>query len=164
MKLIKFLPIGLLMIFLTAGFVLAQELVIYPAKGQSAEQMDKDKYECYNWAKQQSGFDPMAQPKATAAPPAQEAQKGGVVRGGLRGAAVGAVVGEIANDDAGQGAKAGAAAGAIAGGLRKRDQAKQQQKAEEQWAQEQAAGYAKNRDGYNRAYSACLEGKGYTVK
>ena len=33
-----------------------------------------------------------------------------------------------------------------------------------QWAQQQAANYAKNRDSYNRAYSACLEGKGYTVK
>ena len=144
--------------------VQAQELVIYPAKGQSAEQMDKDKYECYTWAKQQSGFDPMAPPTATEAPPAQEAQKGGLVKGGLRGAAVGGAVGKIANDDASKGAKSGAAAGAIVGGIRKQDQKKQQQKSEEQWAQDQTANYAKNRDSYNRAHTACLEGKGYTVK
>jgi hypothetical protein len=164
MKRVKYIIVGLLMILLTAGFVVAQELIIYPAKDQSAEQMDKDKHECYTWGKQQSGFDPMAQPTATEAPPAQEPQKGGVVKGGLGGAAVGAAVGGIANDDARQGAKAGMAGGAIAGGLKQRSTNKQQQKAAEQSSQEQAANYSKNRDSYNRAYSACLEGKGYTVK
>lgn len=41
------------------GSALAQELVVYPSKGQSKEQMERDKYECYQWAKQQTGFDPM---------------------------------------------------------------------------------------------------------
>ncbi|GAB63029.1 MAG: glycine zipper family protein [Candidatus Jettenia sp.] len=41
------------------GAALAHGLIIYPAKGQSQEQMEKDKYECYSWAKQQTGFDPM---------------------------------------------------------------------------------------------------------
>jgi len=149
---------------LSVGVVLAQDLVIYPAKGQSQEQMEKDKYECYTWAKQQSGFDPMQQPKATQPPPQQEAPKGGVVRGAARGAAVGAVVGEIAKDDAGKGAKTGAAAGAIVGGARRRDQRRQQQQAEQQWAQQQTANYTKNRDKYNRAYGACLEARGYSVK
>lgn len=149
---------------LSVGVVLAQDLVIYLAKGQSQEQMEKDKYECYTWAKQQSGFDPMQQPKATQPPPQQEAPKGGVVRGAARGAAVGAVVGEIAKDDAGKGAKTGAAAGAIVGGARRRDQRRQQQQAEQQWAQQQTANYTKNRDKYNRAYGACLEAREYSVK
>jgi hypothetical protein len=149
---------------LSVGVVLAQDLVIYLAKGQSQEQMEKDKYECYTWAKQQSGFDPMQQPKATQPPPQQEAPKGGVVRGAARGAAVGAVVGEIAKDDAGKGAKTGAAAGAIVGGARRRDQRRQQQQAEQQWAQQQTANYTKNRDKYNRAYGACLEDREYSVK
>ena len=68
MKTTKCIIIILLFTFFAAGYVLAQELVIYPAKGQSQEQMDKDKYECYSWAKQQSGFDPMQQPKATEPP------------------------------------------------------------------------------------------------
>ena len=47
-----------LLTLLVAGQAIAQELSIYPAKDQSAEQMEKDKYECYNWAKKDSGFDP----------------------------------------------------------------------------------------------------------
>ena len=57
---------------------LAADLIVYPANGQSQEQMDKDKYECYSWAKKQTGFDPMAQPTATAPPPQQQPKKGGM--------------------------------------------------------------------------------------
>jgi hypothetical protein len=49
----------------------AQEIFVYPAKGQTAEQVEKDKFECYQWAKQQSGFDPT---QAVAAAPAQPPQ------------------------------------------------------------------------------------------
>ena len=163
MKTAKFIIISLVIALLTVGVVLAQELIIYPAKGQSQEQLDKDKYECYTWAKQQTGFDPMQQPKATEPPPQQQAQQGGVGRGAARGALVGVTAGAIAGD-AGKGAAIGAASGAIVGGARRRDQQRQQQQAEQQWAEQQAATYAKNRDGYNRAYGACLEGRGYTVK
>jgi hypothetical protein len=48
--------------------------------------------------------------------------------------------------------------------MRRRDQAGRQQQAEQQWAQDQAAQYTHRRNEYNRAYAACLEGKGYTVK
>jgi len=51
MKTTKYVIIGLVIVLLAAGVVSAQELVIYPAKGQSNEQMEKDKYECYTWAK-----------------------------------------------------------------------------------------------------------------
>jgi len=163
MKITIYVTLSLLITLLAAGFVLAQELVIYPANGQSAEQMEKEKYECYSWAKQQSGFDPMEVPKATEPPPPQEAPKGGVGRGAARGAAVGAAVGSL-DGEMGEGAKKGAAAGAIVGGIRRGDQQRQQQQKEQQWAEQQTANYAKNRDSYNRAYSACLEGKGYTVK
>ena len=37
---------------------LAQELFIYPKQGQSQEQQDNDRYECYRWAADKSGFDP----------------------------------------------------------------------------------------------------------
>jgi len=33
-------------------------LVLYPQKGQSAEQQANDRYECHRWATQQTGFDP----------------------------------------------------------------------------------------------------------
>jgi hypothetical protein len=34
------------------------ELFVYPAQGQSEEQRDRDRYECYLWAADQTGFDP----------------------------------------------------------------------------------------------------------
>ena len=35
------------------------ELFVYPSEGQSDEQRDKDRYECYLWASDQTGFDPI---------------------------------------------------------------------------------------------------------
>lgn len=154
----------LLFVGLIAGPALAGDLYIFPSKGQSQDQMERDKYDCYQWAKQQTGFDPMERPTASAPPPQEEARKGGLVRGAARGAAVGAVVGGIARDDAGKGAAAGAAGGAMIGGMRRRDQARRQQYERDQWEQQQAAQYNARRGEYNRAYGACLEGKGYTVK
>lgn len=141
-----------------ASSALAQDLIIYPAKGQSQEQMEKEKFECYTWAKQQTGFDPMEVPKATAPPPKEEPKKGGLVKGAAGGAVVGGIVGGS------KGAKRGAAAGGVVGGARRQSQKKDQQYKEEQWAQEQAAQYSQKRSKYDRAYSGCMEGKGYTVK
>ena len=140
------------------------DMFIYPKEGQSDEQLEKDKYECYRWSKKQTGFDPMEAPRATAPPPKQERKKGGLLRGAAGGALLGAAVGEIANDDAGKGAAIGAGAGTLFGGARRNRQVKQQQDAEQQWAQDQASQYSQRRSQYNRAYSACLEARGYTVK
>ena len=163
--LVCFLTLLVLMSLMVAN-TRAQDLVVYPAQGQSQEQMEKDKFECYQWAKQQSGFDPMEQPKATTPPPQQEAPKGGVVRGAVGGAAVGAVVGGIVDGKKGarKGAGAGAAGGALVGGMQRQEQRRQQQQAQKQWEEQQVAQYAQQRDAYNRAYAACLEGKGYTAK
>jgi len=35
-----------------------KNLYVYPKQGQSAQQQDTDRYECYRWAVQQTGFDP----------------------------------------------------------------------------------------------------------
>lgn len=148
-----------------AGFAFAQDLIIFPAKGQSEEQMEKDKFDCYQWAKKQTGFDPMQpQETAQAPPPQSQGPQGERIKGAARGAVVGAVVGEIANDDAGKGAAAGAAGGAIAGGMRSRQKRRQQAQAQQQQAQQQAAAVAEKRNTYNRAYTACMEAKGYSVK
>jgi len=32
---------------------------VYPKSGQSAEQQDKDRYECHRWSVEQTGFDPV---------------------------------------------------------------------------------------------------------
>ena len=122
--------------------------------------MDKDKSECYSWAKQQTGFDPMQAGSGSQPPPPAQPSGGERLRGAARGAAVGAVVGEIANDDAGKGAAAGAAGGAMIGGMQKRGKQRQQAQAQQQ----QSAAVSQKQNDYNRAFGACLEGRGYTVK
>lgn len=37
-----------------------QEMIIYPAKGQSQHQLNADRYSCHLWAVKQTGFDPSA--------------------------------------------------------------------------------------------------------
>lgn len=140
----------------SAAVVRAQDLFIYPAKGQSQEQQDKDRYECHSWAVQQTGFDP-TRPSTTYAP-APQAPQGGMLKGAMRGATVGVVGGAIGGD-AGKGAAIGAASGALIGGMRRNDYARQQQYQAQQATNYDAAG----RDNYNRAMGACLQGRGYSV-
>ena len=59
MKEFKWAFIALLFVVFLGSQVQAQEIMVYPAKGQSSDQMEKDKFECYSWAKGQTGFDPM---------------------------------------------------------------------------------------------------------
>jgi hypothetical protein len=148
---------------LVAAIPAGADPYVYPTKGQTPQQQEKDQFDCYQWAKGQTGFDPMQQPTATGAPPPQQQTTTSPVRGAARGAATGAVVGAIAGD-AGKGAAAGAAGGAMIGGMRRRDQRRQQAYAQESWQDQQRAQYQARRNEYDRAWGACLEGKGYTVR
>jgi len=135
----------------------AQKPIVYPAKGQSPSQQSQDDAQCYAWAKQSTGIDPAV--VASSPPPQQTgpAVGGGQrVRGAARGAAGGAAIGAIAGD-AGKGAAAGAVVGTMAGGRR----ARQQQAAQNQDAQAQQQEVIHT---YYRAYGACMEGRGYTIK
>jgi hypothetical protein len=136
------------------GTTASAQQYVYPAKGQSKDQQAKDESECTQWAKQQAG-DPN-QPVQAAAPAPATTATGTTPGAGVRGAARGAVVGGMMGD-----AGAGAAAGAVAGrGQSRRDNRNQQQQASAQQQQAQSAQAA----GYAKARSACLEGRGYTVK
>jgi hypothetical protein len=132
------------------------EMMIYPAKGQSAEQQQNDEFECHQWAVQQTGYDPT---KAQQALQQQTPQKGGAVRGAAKGALLGAGIGAIAGN-AGKGAAIGAGVGAVGGGAGQRQQQQQQEAANQQAQAQQNAQI----DNYNKAKGVCLEGKGYTVK
>jgi len=48
--------------------------------------------------------------------------------------------------------------------MKSSSQQKQDKQAQKQWEEQQTNQYLQKRDTYNRSYSACLEGKGYTVK
>jgi hypothetical protein len=123
-------------------------LAIYPAKGQSAKQQDKDKYQCYAWAREQTGFDP-AQP-ATASAPASGMPPGAMARGAAGGAAIAA----ISDHDPAGGAAAGALGAAMRARMKERQAAQQQQQAAQ----------AQQKAGYDRAFKACMEGRGYVLR
>lgn len=158
------LILGSALVLFCSGVVSAQnELIIYPKNGQSQEQQEQDKFQCYTWAKGQSGFDPMAPPTASTPPPQAKAKKGGVVRGAAGGALLGVAVGAISGN-AGKGAAIGAVSGGAVGGVRRNNQVNEEKQAEQQWAQKEGAKYSQERNGYNRAFAACMEGRDYTVK
>jgi hypothetical protein len=150
--------------------------VIYPAKGQSPAQTDQDKLACFQWGKAQSGFDPMqppAQPQApvqTAAAPSTSS--GSTVNGSMiKGAAGGAAVAELTKGDAGKGAAIGVLGAAVRDGMaqqqKKQQQQQQAQQQQQQARQQQAAAqqqFAQQRATFERAFGACLEGRGYVVK
>jgi len=142
---------------------LADDLFIYPSKNQSAEQQEKDKWECRAWGTKQTGFDPAARITASSPPPARQAPKGGLLRGAAGGAAIGAVGGAIGGN-AGKGAAIGAGAGGLLGTVRRNDQIRREESAHQQWAQQNVAQYEQNRSSWVRAVKACLTGRGYTVQ
>lgn len=140
----------------TAAVAIAQQKpVIYPAKGQSAEQQQKDDGECYVWAKNTTGVDPAA--VASATPATQAPPKGQVAKGAMRGAVGGAVIGEVADDNAG----GGAAAGALVGGARSAHKGRQAQARQQNQAK---AGQQEAMITYYRGFGACMEGRGYVIK
>jgi len=153
----------------------------YPTKGQSQEQVGKDKYYCHNWAVIETGYDPTiaSRPPAyySSPPPGSsgyfgsgEAGEGGVVKDAAGGAALGAIGGAIAGN-AGMGAAIGALAGGLFGGAKRssrkseearwREQQRQQQYEQEEAYQRQVAQAG---NGYRNAYSICMSSRNYTVQ
>jgi hypothetical protein len=147
---------------------------IYPNQGQSPQQEQFDRGQCYSWAVQQTGFDP-ANPQVAMGPPpamAQQQPQGlfggpGLFRGAAGGAAMGAVGGAIGGD-AGKGAAIGAAVGGLFGMMRRaremEEQQQQQQQQQQMYAAQQQGAMAQGRSNYERAFGACMAGRGYTVR
>jgi hypothetical protein len=136
---------------------------IYPNQGQSPQQEQFDKGQCYSWAVQQTGFDP-ANPQVAMAPPLRmPAPQGGMFRGAAGGAALGAVGGAIGGD-AGEGAAIGAGVGALFGGLRRARDRREEEQAMQTYAAQQQSAMSQGRSNYERAFGACMAGRGYTVR
>lgn len=162
--------------FCSIPIVAAAQPYIYPNMGQTPQQQESDKGQCYMWAVQQTGFDP-ANPQVASAPPPQPWQQqqpqqpqGGMFRGAAGGAALGAVGGAIGGD-AGKGAAIGAGVGALFGGMRRMRWEEQQQQQQQQrqmqqqsYQAQQQNSMAQGRANYERAFGACMAGRGYTVR
>lgn len=144
------------------------QVLFYPNAGQSPEQQDRDRYECYRWSVQQTGFDP-------AAPQVAPHQRVAVVpvsppgantaSGALTGALLGAAVSSPRS--AGGGALLGAIAGGLLGAAADQGNAQQAQRIEQRLDQNEARRLAQSEQqaaSFRRAMSACLGGRGYTVQ
>jgi hypothetical protein len=134
-------------------------LMVYPSKGQSADQQAQDEAQCFNWARDQSGYDPMNPPPTPTAPSTSAGSDGDVARGAVGGAAVGAAVGAATGaiigaiaGNAGKGAGIGAATGLLAGGMRAHTQ------------EEQRAAQQELANKFKRGMAVCLEARGYATK
>lgn len=108
---------------------------VYPKQGQSTQQTQADEAECRSWASQQAAANP---PTSTSPRP---------LRGAARGAVLGGAVGGLTDKDAGDTAAAGAAVGGMGSAMRRRDERREQAK-----------------EGPERAFAACMEGRGYSVR
>lgn len=161
MKTSRTMTMALLMAALVLAFPALGNMYVYPAKGQTPEQQQQDEGACDAWATQQTGFNP-AQPPPAVPPPPPPAPVGGLVRGGARGAAVGAIGGAIGGD-AGKGAAIGAATGALLGGVRRRDQIREQEYEQQQRIQQQQTQTKALQQNWQKAYTTCLTGRGYSV-
>jgi hypothetical protein len=144
------------------------DIYIYASHGQNDRQLDRDRYECHNWAVAQSHYNPSdphlaphQQIQVVAAPPAGR----DTIAGAISGAVTGAII--AGPHDPGGGAVIGAIAGGALGAASDHARQKEAQGINSQNnAQEQAerARLETQASNYRRAISACLEGRGYTVK
>ena len=140
-----------------------QRVFVYPANGQSAEQTDRDRYECHIWAVQQTGVDPSradATPYERVVVQPANPPGSGTAAGAIGGAILGALIAGPRN--AGAGLVLGGATGAIVGSAADANAQDQARMTQQQINQGAAAGRARA-DSYRRALGACLQGRGYTV-
>ena len=145
-------------VILFAGAAAAQSPIVYPARGQSAQQTARDKQACTAWAQQQgSAYHATAGP-----PPSWEPEGGGMLRSGARGAALGAIGGAIGGD-AGKGAAIGAAVFGAGRLLHNLAAGRRNDEREADWQARQAQAQQAARQHFYRAFSACMRGRGYTV-
>lgn len=143
-------------------------LYFYPVKGQSKEQQERDRYECYQWAKKKTGYDPSQEQLAphqrievrSATPPGSDTAAGAVT---------GAIIGSMLapRHHSGRSMVFGAITGAMIGSASeqaKQEQAQQIQQSYDVKDQQRYARLERQASDYRRAMSACLEGRGYTVR
>ena len=160
------LPITPLLACLVSQSLAADSLVssmgvyVFPAQNQTSGHQSADDAQCFDWAKKQTGYDPVNPPQVVVAAPDQ-GPSGTRLRGAARGAAAGAIVSEITDNDTSDAMAAGATLGTLRGGRQSRHQKQQQAQQAEQAADQQAEA---NEGQFKGAYAACMEGNGYSVK
>ena len=145
------------------------QVYFYPKADQSPKQQDRDRYECYQWAVKQTGFDPNAsslppQQRISVVPAPSPGQQ--VAVPALIGAAIGAIA--AGPRHALGGAVIGAGAGAVAGAVSASANQESAEQMEGSLNSQEEARYDRDVErkagAFRRAMSACLEGRGYSVQ
>jgi len=163
-------------IFAIIGFCMATtvyaagiDTYAFPQKGQTADQQKQDEGFCTQWAQEQTGINPAVlqyqqQEAATSQQQAQQASTSRVGRPLLRTAATGAALGGINNnmdDGAGKGAVEGVA---LAASRARAQSLEQKSQGVVDAANAKAQNVQADSQKYVRAYGACMEGKGYSIR
>jgi hypothetical protein len=161
---------AILMVFMLAilpASALA-EPIVFPKEGQSKEQLKKDKSECEDWAEDETNIDPdvisMEIDEVEEEMTEEESKMGGLFGGILKGAATGAVTGAIeknVGNDVGSDALKGAVLGGVFTHEGQKDDAKDIKYRKEDLKREELK---EQQEEFMRAYTVCLEAKGYAVK
>ena len=141
------------------------EVYAYPLHGQTAQQQDRDHYECSTWATQQTGFDP----SAPGVPPHERVQVVSAAPPPGTNTAIGAVAGAIlgaAIAPRWQAAPAALAGAVVGGAIGSSADAANAQATRTVVVQDRRAAAAQEQQAasYRRAISACLDARGYSVK
>jgi hypothetical protein len=144
------------------------QIYFYPAKGQTTEQQSLDHYACYNWAVDQTGFDPsissiVPEQRVRVVPMPPPGHDTVVMS--IAGAVLGALI--AGPRHSGGGALIGAASGAMLGAtsdISRQEYARQMEEAYQNRNVARDLHNEKRALDFRRAMSACLEGRGYTVK
>jgi hypothetical protein len=143
-------------------------LYYYPKAGQTPEQQSRDHYECYNWAVQQTGFDPndidipaQARVEVVPVPPPGHDMAAMSVAGAIIGALIAGPRNALG------GAAVGAAGGAMIGAASDASRQETARQLEEAYATRDGATQLeleRKATDFRNAMGACLEGRGYSVR
>jgi hypothetical protein len=139
------------------------KVYFYPQQGQSEAQQDRDRYDCHLWAVNQTGFDPTRriaprEHRATVVPARDP--NATIAATGVAGALIGATVAD--RGEAGKGALVGAVTGSLLGAVAASAENASQPAATR--TRGPGGRYEQEAAGYRRAMSACLTGRGYSVR
>ncbi len=170
-------------IFGGAGPAAAEQVFAYPNAGQSEGQQSQDRFECHQWAVNQSGFDPTTAPALASrpAPPPPSAHSGysdrpppkrdrgvlgigdggffeggGMVGDAATGAALGAAGGALAGD-AGEGAAIGALASTVFGALSRSSRPSEPPRTQQQTSNAEYQYYQQQQAAADQEYNERLE-------
>lgn len=164
-----FLSVFLLSVLAAKSAFSVSEPIVFPKEGQSREQQTSDKRYCSSWAEDETGVDPsyvkakleMTNDNVASAASGDKPRFG---RRLMRGAALGAAMGGI-DDGIDNNVGKRAVQGVVLSGSRTRQDRKQYQREEQLDGHLQKKTELEEQYGqYVRAFSVCMDAKGYSVK